>query len=99
MLTNTRLLNPVHSTEYANLLAYFRPRESTRFFEWASYFHPIMQAVLPAIPVSFEMWVVGVEEMHGGRETKLLPILLGRQPSTSKPMMGLIAGALNTCRS
>ena len=31
------------------------------------------------------MWVAGVQEMHEGRETKLLPIQLGRRPSSSKP--------------
>ncbi|CAL1169564.1 unnamed protein product, partial [Cladocopium goreaui] len=30
-------------------------------------------------------YVKGVQEMHEGRETKLLPIQLGRRPSSSKP--------------
>jgi hypothetical protein len=38
-----------------------------------------------------ETWVVIVQEMHEDRKTKSLPILLGRQPSTSKPTTGLIA--------
>jgi hypothetical protein len=53
------------------LLAYFHLRGRNRFSKW--------------FPISFEMWVAGVQEMHEGRETKLLPIQLGRRPSSSKP--------------
>ena len=53
------------------LLAYFHLRFRNRFSKW--------------FPISFEMWVAGVQEMHEGRETKLLPIQLGRRPSSSKP--------------
>ena len=70
----------LHSTEYTNL-TYFCSRGRNQFligFRLVFHFHPVTQAALPAIPVSFEMWVVGVQEMHEGRETKLLPILLGR---------------------
>ena len=53
------------------LLAYFHLRFRNWFSKW--------------FPISFEMWVAGVQEMHEGRETKLLPIQLGRRPSSSKP--------------
>ena len=53
------------------LLAYFHLRGRNGFSKW--------------FPISFEMWVAGVQEMHEGRETKLLPIQLGRRPSSSKP--------------
>ena len=52
----------------------------TDFFELVSHFHP----------VSFEMWMAGVQEMHEGRETKLMPILLERRHASSKQAMGLI---------
>ena len=59
------------------LLAYFHLRGRNRFAK--------------LFPISFEMWLVGVQEMHEGREAELLPIQLGRRPSSSKPTMGLIA--------
>ena len=62
----------------------------TDFFELVSHFHPVTQWALPAIPVSFEMWMAGVQEMHEGRETKLMPILLERRHASSKQAMGLI---------
>ena len=57
--------------------------------KWSIFYLPIFiqeaDTDFHVFPISFEMLVAGVQEMHEGRETKLLPIQLGRRPSSSKP--------------